>query len=248
VAPPATAALLPCANLECEGGHDAAHCFDAANLGTSARSEDHRVSNEQGSSHGSKRMLWVVLALVIVVGAGAVAIVLANRGDSGVTNGHADAISITITTTTTTTAVVDGTQRSTTSINATSTAATTSVPTDAPATTNVPATTVKAPTTTPPKPAAAPTLAVTSVASNYPTYPCSASPQLTLQWSTTLADSVTIGIDNPGAFEQNLPASGSLDVPFTGCTNGNGKVTYYVIAKRSNGDQITRTIVVTAGA
>jgi hypothetical protein len=194
------------------------------------------MTDPQPSNNGSKRAVWVILALVVVVGAGAAAVVLANRNDSGVTNGQAESISTTSSAVDNTTA---DTNRSSTSASAT-TAATS-------AASIAPATTVKVLTTKPPtpKPTVAPSLAVTSVSANYKTYPCSTKPQMTISWATTLADSVTIGIDNPGAFEQNLPPSGSLDVPFSACPGG--KVTYYVIAKKSNGDQITRTIVVTAG-
>jgi hypothetical protein len=184
------------------------------------------VSTNQ-NQRGSKHLLWVVLAIVVV---------LAGCSDSGVSNGQADAISTTSSA---------STPPSSTASSASSTAAPTTAASTA--TTAATVTTVKVPTTKPPtpKPTTPPTLAVTSVKASVTTYPCSTSPQLTISWTTTLADSVTIGIDNPGAFQQNLPASGSLDVPFAQCPSGS--VTYYIIAKKSNGDQITRTLTVNAG-
>jgi hypothetical protein len=55
-------------------------------------------------------------------------------------------------------------------------------------------------------------------------------PSVSISWSATNADSVYIAIDNPnGAFQQNLPLTGSIsDLPF-GCP---GTHTYYVVAVR----------------
>jgi hypothetical protein len=52
-------------------------------------------------------------------------------------------------------------------------------------------------------------------------------------WNATNADSVYVAIDNPdGPFEQNLPLSGSFDLPFS-CP---GPHTMYVVAV-SGGDK-----------
>jgi cytoskeletal protein RodZ len=197
------------------------------------------MSDEQASP-GRKRALWIVLALIVVVGAAVGVIVLASRNDSGVTNGQAQAISTTSSSSTPSSAST--TPPGTDSATNSSAASTTQT---AAATTASSATTVKVLTTKPPTPK--PTLAVTSVKASANPYPCSTSPQLTISWSTTLADSVTVGITDPNPFEQNLPPTGSLDVPFTGCSNGQGKVTYYIVAKKAGSADVIRSITVNAG-
>jgi hypothetical protein len=57
---------------------------------------------------------------------------------------------------------------------------------------------------------------------------------------------VTIGIDNPGTYQDGLPPSGSLTLPFEACTNHVSQVTYYITALASNGDRSTRELVVKA--
>lgn len=174
-----------------------------------------------------RRGLWLAVALVVLIGAGGVALVLANSNDNGV-------------------ATIGGSTNESTGATdqSSSSVAESTASTDAVTTSTGPATTALA--TTPPT--APPSLAVRSISSSPAKVTCGATPptEVKLTWKTALASSVSIGIDNPGVFEQDLPPSGSLTVPFQGCTNGNGQVTYYVIAHASNGDQSTTTIVVKA--
>ncbi len=203
---------------------------------------------------GHKRRAAVLaLALVALVAVGTVAY-LANRKDSSASTtspatSTTGALSTTTTgATTTTTTTVEGT--STTAVAATTLP---SVPaTTAPAVAPPPVQTSKAtaPPTTPKPATTVAVLGVTSISSNPATAPCGGTPttEVTLTWKTTQAASVTIGIDSPGAYQEGLPPNGSLTLPYTGCSNGNNKVTYYVIAKGFNGvDAITKTIVVSAG-
>jgi hypothetical protein len=110
----------------------------------------------------------------------------------------------------------------------------TTVATTLPPTTTKPASTTKAPTTT---------KATTTTVPSGPTIEAAFSPPaacpavdvsfvpppiiVKVTWNATNADSIYVAIDNPdGPFEQNLPLSGSFDLPFS-CP---GPHTMYVVA------------------
>jgi hypothetical protein len=133
------------------------------------------------------------------------------------------------------------------------TAPSTSPSTNAPTTTKGSAPSTNAPTTVAPTTTASATTTPgpsVGALSATPTSPsCTPKPttQIKLTWSTTGAASVRIGIENPGTYQAGLPASGSLDVPFAGCSDKLPKK-YYVFAVDKNGNDLTsKTITVTPG-
>jgi hypothetical protein len=69
-----------------------------------------------------------------------------------------------------------------------------------------------------------------------------------LSWKVTNATSVYVAIDNPsGPFQTDLPLTGTLEVPFAGCGDGQPK-TYYVVAQGKPGSQpVVAQRVVTPG-
>jgi hypothetical protein len=113
--------------------------------------------------------------------------------------------------------------------------------TDGAATTSAAPPATAPPTTQLPAP---PALAVSSVTAPA-VFACSEAPevegstQLTLRWTTTGAQSVTISIDSPGGtFQSGLPASGSLAVPAPCAPDSN---TYYVTAIAADGSTTQRS-------
>ena len=106
--------------------------------------------------------------------------------------------------------------------------------------------TTKAPTTTT---TTAPAPQVTSVSAPS-TWTCGGGPnsppntQLTLNWNTSNAQSVTVSIDDPnGTYQSGLPANGSLQVPAP-CAQGE-KQTYYVTAIGAGGAKSTKSTTTT---
>jgi len=141
------------------------------------------------------------------------------------------------TTTTPTTSSTSSTSTSTTSTSSTSTSTTststtsTTRPSTTTTSTTAPTTTTTAPTTTTTAPK--PSITTFTVPATVTQSQCaSGTAQITISWATTNTSSVTIGIGNPQPYEQNLPATGSLQVPFV-CSNGTN--TYYITAFGSDG-------------
>src|SRR5690606_8467742 len=92
-------------------------------------------------------------------------------------------------------------------------------------------TTTTAPTTTTTAPK--PSITSFTVPSTVTAQQCeSGTATLTLSWVTTNTKSVTIGISNPQPYQQDLPPSGSTQVPFV-CSNGTN--TYYITAFGNDG-------------
>ena len=207
-----------------------------------------------GTDRKRRVVLLVAGAVALALVAGGAALYLSRDDSPSAATNAATSTTAQVSTTGASTTVASST--TTTSISTTTTVVETTTPTTLPATTVAvvvppPVTTARpvSPQTTQVPTTAAPVLAVTSLSANPKTAPCGDTPttEVTLTWKTTQAASVTIGIDNPGSFEQGLPPNGSFTLPYAGCSNGNNKVTYYVIAKGFNGvDAITKTIVVNA--
>lgn len=106
--------------------------------------------------------------------------------------------------------------------------------------------TTKAPTSTT---TTAPAPQVTSISAPS-TWTCGGGPysppnsQLTLNWNTSNAQSVTVAIDSPGGtYQSGLPANGSLQVPAP-CAKGETQ-TYYVTAIGAGGAKSTKSTTTT---
>ncbi len=208
------------------------------------------------ADHHKRRAIVLGVAALAVVAVAAFVYLSGRTGSSDATPNSVTSASVAVSTT----AAASTTIASTTSTTVVDTSVTSAVVVvvttpPMPATTQAAAVPPPVPTTrstTPPAtpaPTTVPVLGVTSITSNPSTAPCGDNPtsEVTLTWKTTQAASVTIGIDSPGAYQEGLAPNGSLALPFTGCSNGNNKVTYYVIAKGQNGvDAITKSIVVSA--
>lgn len=125
----------------------------------------------------------------------------------------------------------------------TSTASGASTTTTARVATSTTATTAATSTTTA---KAGPTITTFSAPATVPAGPCKnqGNTEIVLTWATTGAASVTVGVDSPDPFQQNLPPTGDLAVPFA-CPGGAAvSHTYYLTAFSADGTRSTQSTTV----
>ena len=175
---------------------------------------------------GSSNRGWIIAIVVLALLLVAAIIAFFLTRDSGTTSTTSTSTSSTTTSSTTT-------STTSTSTSTTSTTRPSTTTTRPSTTTTAPTTTTTAPTTT--TTTAKPSITSFTVPASVTQAQCDANagaPTITLSWVTANTKSVTIGIANPQPYQQDLPATGSIQAPFA-CSNGTN--TYYITAFGNDG-------------